>query len=465
MRNWFIAFFAAAALLPASSLPVAAGDGPPLPQGLGGPALPPGLGEPVAPPAPELVEESPGSGLPFSVTGFFDLRAGTRLQRDAYEKSESLGEVRLQAELSRSWERAGFRLTADLVHDPVLNRSQVRLNRGQGWFDLREAYLWCTPLSFMDVKVGRQIMTWGTGDLLFLNDLFPKDWNSFFIGRDVEYLKAPSDALRMTLYFPLLNVDLFYAPGFDHDRYLDGHRLSYWNASAGRLAGRDLPVRPHRPADWFDDEETGGRVFRNIGGYELALYWYAGFWKSPAGAARSTGAPTFPPLRVYGASCRGRVWRGIGSVEIAWYDSRKDRSGRDPRVRNSEARLLLGYEQEIAPDFTLGLQYYLEHMHHHSRYRCSLPPATPAGDRNRHVLTLRLNRLLLNQNLIAGVFLYWSPSDSDCYVRPNVQYKVSDVLTIEAGANLFAGRHRYTFFGQFEKNSNLYLSIRRYFTL
>ncbi|MFW6031595.1 MAG: hypothetical protein ACOC9T_03300, partial [Myxococcota bacterium] len=32
----------------------------------------------------------------------------------------------------------------------------------------------------------------GTGDLVFLNDLFPKDWRSFLLGRDLDYLKAPS---------------------------------------------------------------------------------------------------------------------------------------------------------------------------------------------------------------------------------------------------------------------------------
>lgn len=50
--------------------------------------------------------------------------------------------------------------------------------------------------------------------------------------------------------------------------------------------------------------------------------------------------------------------KGIGNVELAYYDSRKDRSGCDPFVRNSEFRLLVGYEQEVAKDFTAGIQYY-----------------------------------------------------------------------------------------------------------
>jgi hypothetical protein len=56
------------------------------------------------------------------------------------------------------------------------------------------------------------------------------------------------------------------------------------------------------------------------------------------------------------------VGAGIGNVELGYYDSRDDRAGDAPTVRNSELRLLLGYEQEIARNLTLGLQYYLERL-------------------------------------------------------------------------------------------------------
>jgi hypothetical protein len=106
----------------------------------------------------------------------------------------------------------------------------------------------------MDLKIGRQILTWGTGDLLFINDLFPKDWNSFFIGRDEEYLKAPSDGIRVSLYTKLINLDIVYTPRFDADRFIDGRRISYWNETLGRRAGRDAPVKAIIPDNWFSDD-------------------------------------------------------------------------------------------------------------------------------------------------------------------------------------------------------------------
>ena len=57
---------------------------------------------------------------------------------------------------------------------------------------------------------------------------------------------------------------------------------------------------------------------------------------------------TFPRLAVLGASARGALAGGVSSVELGYYDSKDDRSGSDPFVRNSELRLLVGYEREVA---------------------------------------------------------------------------------------------------------------------
>ena len=110
------------------------------------------------------------------------------------------------------------------------------------------------------ITLGRQILTWGTGDLVFINDLFPKDWVSFFIGRDVEYLKAPSDALKVSAFSGWANLDLVYTPRFDADRFIDGRRLSFFNTGRGRLTGRDAVVLVERPAE--EPARTGGSGHR-----------------------------------------------------------------------------------------------------------------------------------------------------------------------------------------------------------
>ena len=168
----------------------------------------------------------------------------------------------------------------------------------------------------------------------------------------------------------------------------------------------------------------------------------------------------FPRLSAFGASARGRAWKGIANIEVGYYDSRQDQSGKNPFVPNSQLRLLAGYEHEVAKDFTAGVQYYLEHMLDYGAYRRALPLGTLVAEEDRHLLTLRLTRLAMYQNLRLSLFTFYSPSDQDAYLRPNVRYRINDHWSVDAGANVFLGKEHHTFFGQFEDNTNIYLGMR-----
>ncbi len=122
--------------------------------------------------------------------------------------------------------------------------------------------------------------------------------------------------------------------------------------------------------------------------------------------------------------------------------------------------MIAGFERELAPGLTGGFQYYLEWMQDYDTYKKTLPVNTAARDEFRHLLTLRLTKLLMNQNLRLSLFVYYSPSDQDGYIRPKVHYKITDQWAVEAGANIFAGEKDYTFFGQFQDNTNAYAGVR-----
>lgn len=448
---------------PGPALPEGLGDapgsqGPALPEGIeSGPALPPGLDD-AGQPSSDAGESEPDTRLidrlPPWLHGYWETRVGVRVQDDpAQSKDLILGETRMQLELEHSWDDATLEFTGDTYGDAVLE---------EGEFDLRQLRLTWRPVDSIDIRLGRQILTWGTGDLLFINDMFPKDWQSFFIGRDTEYLKAPSDAVKVGWYNTFLNVELVYTPQFAPDRFITGERISYWDPLFSRFAGSDSQVKYNAPSDWFEDDEFALRLYRSLGSVEIALYGYSGYWKSPGGQHFPPLQASFPKLNVYGASVRGNVFKGIGNIEMGYYDSRQDRSGSSPFINNSEFRLLVGYEQELAKELTGSIQYYLEHMMDYDAYRSAIFTRIlgEPRDENRHVVTVRLTKLLMNQNLKLSLFAYYSPSDSDAYLRPNVSYKVNDHWTVEAGGNVFSGAWDQTFFGQFENNSNIYAGAR-----
>ena len=447
---------------------------PTLPPGLGGqPELPPGLRvQPELPPGlggqPELpvgldgrdasgqaaIEAEEPSAL---FTGFFDLRYGARTQDNSLMPRDILGEGRLHLE-------AGFgttiqtRLAFDVVGDAVVSDHSVDLHAGTGAFDLREANISFSPFQSMDVKVGRQILTWGTGDLLFINDLFPKDYESFVIGRDVEYLKAPSDAVKLSFFSDYANLDLVYTPQFDADRYINGERVSFFSPIAGgQVGGVAIPV--DLPDYSFSDDELAVRLYRTIGGFELAAYFYDGFWKSPVGYDTGRALYTFPQLQVIGGSLRGPFGPGILNVELGYYDSTEDPMGSDPNIPNSQTRWLIGYEMEVARQTTLGMQYYQEIQDDQTTYLATLPTGMTARPETRDVLTARLTRGFLDQRLMANLFVAGSPNDKDGYVRADLSYTVSDALRLNVGINHFYGDSEQTFYGQFQDDSNAYFGL------
>lgn len=430
-------------------------DKPKLPSGIAPPALPGGLTEPAKQPEPfgERDEET----RPFvSVTGFWDNRGGIRTQNDPYEDRVSIGETRLHVGLQKEIGAVTANLVSDFIYDSQAPSQKINLNTGQGWIDLREANIAFSPFAFSDIKIGRQILTWGTGDLIFINDLFPKDWQAFFIGRDVEYLKAPSDAVKTSWFSDIVNLDVIFTPQFDADRAITGERLSYYNPALGDLAGRNAIIDATRP----DSPEWSLRLYKTVGVNELALYGYNGFWKSPAGVDPTTGKATYPDLSVIGSSIRRPLFAGIANFEMGYYLSPDAENGNNPYVQNSEARFLLGYEQELVKNLTLGLQYYVEWLQDYDSYLRTLPTGMPQRDEVRHVITQRLTWLTLNQNLTWSLFSYFSPSDLDAYLRPNIHYKITDAWSAELGGNFFIGADNDTFFGQFKKNNNIYAAIR-----
>jgi hypothetical protein len=388
-----------------------------------------------------------GGGL--SWTGFVEGGLGSRWEDVENLDKLSLGELRLRAETR--YDHGGFRVSfkGDLLWDHVVEDLDTQV---------RELAVSFSPAASVDLNLGRQVLTWGTGDLLFLNDLFPKDFISFFAGRDEDYLKSPSDAARMSIFTAPVNIDLAWTPRFQPDDYLYGERFAFWNPVLGEPAA---PAEPRR-ADEPSNGELALRLFRTVAATEYALYGYTGRWKQPLGV-NAAGEPAFPKLHAWGASVRTPVHKGIFNAETAWYDSRDDRRGDDPRTPNSELRLLVGYEQELVRNLTAGTQLYAEHLQHHDRLlENSLDPERER-DEWRTVATLRLTYRALRDTLTSSLFVFVSPSDEDYYLRPSVSWRRDDHWLVSAGLNLFGGRAEHTFFGQLEDNSNGWVRLRYYY--
>lgn len=363
--------------------------------------------------------------------------------------SFKLAEERLQLKLDASEDPFHVFVKGDAFYDHVDNSARL---------ELREGYADYTAEKW-DFRLGRQIITWGLGDLLFINDVFPKDYDAFFSGKPLEYLKKGVDGVKLGVYPDFASLDLIVVPFFEPNNFPDPNRFSLFNPMPG------IPREEMEPSTNLENTEVALRAYRNIAGFDAAVYFYRGFFRQPSMAPDSLTMPTrltlfFPKLNVYGASLQGRALDGVLSLETGYYDSRQDRSGTDPMTPNSQLRYLIGYQRQLWEDFTVGLQYYGEYMLDYAEYRRTLPGGFPRESELYQLATVRLTQFLSHQTLRLSLFVFYSPSDDDYMLNPEVKYSFSDHVWAALGANVFGGRKTTSMFGQLERDDNLYVQLR-----
>lgn len=354
-------------------------------------------------------------------------------------------EERAQLKLDAS--NGGWRLLVkgDLAWDHLGRQDQS---------ELREAYVDYSA-SQWDMRIGRQIVTWGLGDLVFVNDVFPKDHEALFAGRPLDYLKRGVDAVKIGAYPEFANFELVLTPTFRESRIPDARRFHLYDP---------MPAVTTRGTSKPGQGDVGLRVYRDIAGWDAALYLYRGFQRTPSMRPDSMSAPTridyfYPQLSVYGVSVSGRAGEGVLSLEAAYYDSRQDRSGSDFTVPNSQTRLLAGYQIQAADDLSLSFQYYAEYMHDYAAYRAALPAGFPVDRRWSHTVTTRLTQFFLHQTLRLSVYASYNDSNGDHFVNPELRYSFTDRVWGAVGANLFGGKP-WGQFGQLARDDNVYLQMR-----
>lgn len=359
-------------------------------------------------------------------------------------------EERAQLKAEAQKESVRLFLKADVFYDHIDKNAEV---------ELREAYLDLTRERW-DLRAGRQIITWGLGDLIFINDVFPKDYEAFFSGRPLEYLKKGVDAVKAGFYPDMASFELVVIPFFEPNNFPDANRFWMFDPMPGVTDRTEV-----EPASTLKNTEVALRVYRDIAGFDTSLYLYKGFNREPSMVPDSLSSPSrielvYPELAVYGMSLQRSALGGVAGFEAGYYDSLDDRSGSDPLIPNSQTRFLFSYQRQVIEDLSITVQYYGEYMHDYSEYERTRIVSFPKKPRYRDLTTLRLTYLLLHQNMRLQWFSFWSPTDRDYLFNPEARYNFSDNFWAAIGVNIFGGKEDTTQFGSLDKNDNLYVQAR-----
>lgn len=358
--------------------------------------------------------------------------------------------VQLRLDASKEPSKLFLKIKADAFYDHIDEKAQIELR--EGYIDYIEKK-W-------DLRAGRQIITWGLGDLIFINDVFPKDYEAFFSGRPMEYMKKGIDGAKIGLYPAFASFEFIAIPIFEPNNYPNAKRF-YMFDPMPNVTNREEKDPPSN----LENTEFAFRAYRDVAGFDAAVYLYRGFYRKPYMIPDDINNTTkityhYPKLSVYGASLQGRALDGVLSFEAGYYDSRQDRAGTDYTAPNSQTKFLIGYQKQLWEDFTIGLQYYNEYMHDYSEYVKNQPSGLPKDRKLYQLVTVRLTQFLMHQDLRLGFFSFYSTSDGDYMLNPEVKYKFTDSVWGAVGANIFGGGEKWSQFGQLDRNDNIYLQLR-----
>jgi hypothetical protein len=311
---------------------------------------------------------------------------------------------------------------------------------------VREAFADLGFGSSTSAKLGRQVLTWGVSDFLFVNDIFPKDYDAFFTGAGFDRFKQPVDAVKLS------------ARVGDSD----------FEAVLARSQG-DAAPRPERfaaaaatraalPADTADDRvDLALRSATHVGGWDLAAYIASYRSRERRYFVGNAGLEYDRPRQAHlGVSMAGNAASGLVWFEAAWRQAQDDRAQVVDRYFVSSAlKAVAGYSREVGADVTATAQLQLETPTRRSSYLAALGAGIKPSPRTLSMVHLRLQGRWMNQTLGAGAQLF-AGSEGDTHLNPFVNWSPADGWTLEGGAHVFAGKPE-TRFGALKDDSNVYV--------
>ncbi|MBF0589871.1 MAG: hypothetical protein HQL53_12160 [Magnetococcales bacterium] len=406
------------------------------------------------------------SATPSDVTfgGSLRLRAVTTLDHDPPASSGDAdwrGLTRLQPELfleadwrlPRGWKLHGDAIAAHDFSYEIKGRERYEpgvLRQYESDFTLREAWISGSPASWMDLKLGRQIVVWGQSDLLRVVDLLNPLDQRYPGLTDLEDLRRPLTMSRMDLYF--------------HENWslslIGVHELSFHKSP---VYGHDfypfdlqLPTEID-PAQRLSNTEWGVALQGRFSGWDLALHAADYYNDDPHTELTAGGTRMYhADLKMVGATV-GAAWRDfLFKGEGAWIDGfRAYNLGTDDNYNRTD--LLLGVEYSGFTDTTLSLEVVNRHINGFNSL-LSLSPDLLEEDSLETAFSMvrNFNHETTTLTLVAG--MYGGSAQGGAYERIQLDYDINDSWTISGGL-IFYQKGNLAAFQKMEDRDRLFMTL------
>jgi hypothetical protein len=391
-------------------------------------------------------------------------------------KSQNRLELDTRLALSDALE---LRMTGRLLHDPVgalggedpgfrpVDRARVAGNP-ELEAELREAYLdWHGRVagSRLDLRLGKQQIVWGQSFGLRVLDLAnAQDFREFILDEFVD-ARTPALALRADATVRGFSLQAILAPDFEPDLWPEVESDFALDPEVpGLLPGlAPLPADPllagggpllalgddRRPHDWrFRSLGFGLRAGRVVRGFDLALHYWDRVDPSPVTLRRisslvvpGVGAVPLNLLETEYERVRTVGFSGSrplgdftlwteGGVSWGRPYAVDDLSEPDGWVERNDLQYAVGLDWARGDWFVNGQWIAF------TRFG---PSHSIEHQRTRGFASLLVRATFLAETVIPQLFVLYGVDEREALLRPSIEWRVTDRLSLTVGADLFSG--------------------------
>lgn len=348
-------------------------------------------------------------------------------------------DLELDLALPRSWKARiagrGFYDVAYRLHGRD-NYTDDVLDLYQWEAEFTEVYLQGSLLRDLDLKVGRQVVNWGTGETLRVVDVLNPLDNREPGLVDIEDLRLPVVMTKLDYYFGDWDLSLIAV----HERRFNEDPVfgsDFFPPSLG------LGLSDREPAQTFEDTEWAVALRGVFEGWDLGFFAARFYEDTPRvefpGFVMERGTPVLLPTRhsrltLLGSTLNVALGNWLLRGEVAYLDGLEyfHRSGR----KTSRLDLLVGVDYSGFTDTLIAVDLVNRRVHGRQSSLLDTPDFTR---RNAVEVAFRVQRDFLRDTLHVTLLAvgFGKKLEDGSVVRLGVDYDLLDALSIGGGVLLF----------------------------
>lgn len=369
----------------------------------------------------------------------------------------------LQVDYPHGWMSSRTRLRLELRADygdaflfSSMNLAYNGIIDEETGFFLREAYFDYVG-KVLEIKAGRQIVTWGVADGIRITDLIsPMDYTEFMTN-DYDDMRVPVNAFNLKFPRESFSAEVIFVPVPEFFVMPTGKD----NPWAAELPARTRMDLGDTPGKRLKNSEWGGRVRFFLEDLDFTLSALHTFNKSPVNEASYDASSdsvlilgVYKPMEVVGADMSLPAGEFVFRAEAAEYFGEALATDNSASVkRRNTFNALGGIDWYAGNNWTLMVQYTHKCI---ADYRKSLKQ-----DKNVSMVTARVSKELLNNTLKLVLYGMLDVNDMGFYARATADYLLNDQITLSFGADRFGGDGGM--FKSYEKNTQVWVKGKYFF--